>query len=171
MAAGPSVSSAELLLTVDAQTVRLSGAGFEVSAAHGGVPPRLAGAVDDVRRARAGAGVHRVVGPELVPSTGLSESMRRAGALLAESFLPGPLGVALGQALERAEASDTRVRVGVQTSAGLTALPWEALPEPRFGTPLALHRLVTFYRHATTPTAVRALPGPLRIVVAIAAPI
>jgi tetratricopeptide (TPR) repeat protein len=52
---------------------------------------------------------------------------------------------------------------------GLAGLPWEALPSPDGRGPLALHPLVSLYRK-TDAAAGRVLPGPLRIVVAIAAP-
>src|SRR5262249_60783742 len=65
-------------------------------------------------------------------------------------------------------------------AAGLAGLPWEAMPDPVTGSPLALHRLLTIYRHpgpaAPAPVAAPAAPGgagpagPLRIVVAISAP-
>jgi hypothetical protein len=44
------------------------------------------------------------------------------------------------------------------------------LADPLSGTPLALHRLVSVYRKAPAAAVARLLPGPLRIVVAIAAP-
>ena len=53
--------------------------------------------------------------------------------------------------------------------AELAGLPWEALPRPDGRGPLALHPLVSVYRKADAAAA-RVLPGPLRIVVAIAAP-
>ena len=51
---------------------------------------------------------------------------------------------------------------------GLAGLPWEALPGPGGG-PLVLDPLVRLYRKAEAGPG-RVLPGPLRIVVAIAAP-
>jgi tetratricopeptide (TPR) repeat protein len=48
-------------------------------------------------------------------------------------------------------------------------LPWEALPNPDGSGPLALSELVRFYRKVGAVTA-GPLPGPLRIVVAIASP-
>ncbi|MCA1676483.1 MAG: hypothetical protein LC799_31360, partial [Actinobacteria bacterium] len=51
----------------------------------------------------------------------------------------------------------------------MTWLPWEALPDPMSGWPLALQPLVTVYRKLAAQP-VRVVPGPLRIVVAIAAP-
>ena len=40
-------------------------------------------------------------------------SLRRAGELTAESFLPGPVGEALRDALVRAEAKHVPVRIGI----------------------------------------------------------
>ena len=173
----PLTAPAELVLTVDATSVRLSGGGLDVTAAHGGVRPGLAGALADVRQARARAGTARAE-PAVAPGppgaepgpTGAAVSMRRAGELLAQSFLPAPLSDQLRTLMGRAEAASMPVRIGVQAVGVLSQLPWEALPDPLSGVPLALHRLVTVYRRAPSAAAVRVLPGPLRIVVAIAAP-
>lgn len=170
VAGAPLTGAVDLLLAVDATQVRLTGAGIDVRAAHGGVRPGLAAALDDVRRARARAGTIRTE-----PAGGLgavSVSMRRAGQLLAESFLPGPVADALAGVLRRAQASWHPVRLGIQldpSAAGWAQLPWEALPDPVSGLPLALHRLVTVYRQVTAGVP-RPVPGPLRIVVAISAP-
>ena len=51
----------------------------------------------------------------------------------------------------------------------LAGLPWEALPSPDGGGPLALHAFVSLYRKADAAKG-NVFPGPLRIVVAIAAP-
>jgi hypothetical protein len=51
----------------------------------------------------------------------------------------------------------------------LAGLPWEAMLSPDGRGSLALHPLVSLYRRAET-AVVRRLPGPVRIVVAIAAP-
>ena len=74
----------------------------------------------------------------------------------------------LERVLERAGRAHQPIRLGLAVPPGLAGLPWEALPGPGGG-PLALHPLVRLYRQAGTG-AVRVLPGPLRIVVAIAAP-
>lgn len=60
------------------------------------------------------------------------------------------------------------VLLGV-AAGGLAWLPWEALPDPLSGRPLALHPLVTVYRKLSAQP-VRPVAGPLRIVVAISAP-
>jgi tetratricopeptide (TPR) repeat protein len=92
----------------------------------------------------------------------------RAGRLLGESFLPGPVAGELGRVLERARRAHQPVRVGLVVPPGLAGLPWEALPSPGGG-PLVLDPLISLYRQVGT-AAGRMLPGPLRIVVAIAAP-
>jgi tetratricopeptide (TPR) repeat protein len=160
----PLTGAAAVLLSVDSSTVRLHGAGLDVSAPHGGVRPGLLNALNDVRRARARAGTTRA--EPAAASLAEPVSMRRAGELLAESFLPEPVAAALAGLLRRAEAASMPVLLGVD-AADLSRLPWEAMPLA--GVPLALHRLVSVYRAAAAP-APRSLPGPLRIVVAISAP-
>ena len=163
----PLAEAAALVLSVDETTVRLRGAGVDVAAAHAGVWPGLVNAIDDVRRARARAGMARAE-PVVAEPGGAPVSMRRAGELLAESFLPGPVADALAGVLRRAGAASMPVLLGVDAP-GFSSLPWEALPDPVSGAPLALHRLVTVYRTAPA-VAPRAVGGPLRIVVAISAP-
>ena len=89
--------------------------------------------------------------------------------LLGESFLPEPVARELGQALAAAERSHQPVRLGLDVPPELAGLPWEALPGPDGSRPLALHPLVSLYRRAQAART-KVLPGPLRIVVAIAAP-
>ena len=71
--------------------------------------------------------------------------------------------------LAAAERAHQPVRLGLAVPPELAGLPWEALPSPDGRGPLALHPLVSLYRK-TDAAAARVLPGPLRIVVAIAAP-
>ena len=71
--------------------------------------------------------------------------------------------------LAAAERAHQPVRLGLAVPPELAGLPWEALPSPDGRGPLALHPLVSVYRKADAAAA-RLLPGPLRIVVAIAAP-
>ena len=68
-----------------------------------------------------------------------------------------------------AERAHQPVRLGLAVPSELAGLPWEALPSPDGRGPLALHPLVSLYRKADAAVG-RVLPGPLRIVVAIAAP-
>jgi len=80
------------------------------------------------------------------------------GRLLAESFLPSPVGRALAEVIAHAESCWVPVRLGVVTDGDLSALPWEALPAPDAGRPLALHPLVTVYRRQDAPLE-RIAPG------------
>ncbi|MBK6872786.1 MAG: tetratricopeptide repeat protein [Kineosporiaceae bacterium] len=161
----------DLTLTVDAVTVHLFGGGIDVRAAHQGIGFALAGALDDVRRARARAGsaTRAATIPELRDAT---TSMRQVGELMAASFLPTRVRDELAEVIRRAEAASQAVRIGIRIApdaARYGLLPWEALPEPVSGQPLALHRLTTIYRKTAT-AAPRQVPGPLRIVVAISSP-
>ena len=95
-------------------------------------------------------------------------SLRRAGELAGESFLPSTLSLKLAQLLREAVRLHQPMRIGVDPGR-FSSVPWEAIPDPITGEPLALHPLVHLYRHVpgADPTSI---PGPLRIVVAIAAP-
>jgi hypothetical protein len=159
---------ADLVLTVTAERVRLSGAGVDVAAAHRGVRSGLAEAVHDLRRQRGRAGLPvRADAETLAPVPG--GSLSRAAQLMGESFLPDPVRAELGRVLAAAERAHQPVRLGLAVPAGLAGLPWEALSRPDGLGPLALHPLVAVYRRADAAPA-RAMTGPLRIVVAIAAP-
>ena len=164
----PLAGAVDVLLTVTAAQVQLTGAGISVTADHGGVRPGLEEAVHESRRARARAGLaaRAQAGPGQRPE---QLALSRVGQLLGESFLPGPVRGELGRVLAAARRAHQPVRLGLAVPAELAGLPWETLPSPDGGGPLALHELVSLYRKADAPTA-RMLPGPLRIVVAIASP-
>ncbi|MET8847768.1 tetratricopeptide repeat protein [Amycolatopsis sp. NPDC004625] len=160
----------DVVLTVADSEVRLTGPFPEVSAPHRGVGPGLAAALGDVRLARARAGVlGRTAAPEAEREESVGAvSLRRAGRLLAESFLPEPVSDALAKVMRRATAEHLPVRIGVDAP-GWSGLPWEAIPDPLTAQPLALCPLVTVFRRMKAPK-VRDIPGPLRILVAISAP-
>jgi tetratricopeptide (TPR) repeat protein len=164
----PLAGPVDLILTVTGEKVRLTGPGIDLSAAHGGVRVGLAEAVNEVRRARARAGLPVRTQAEAEGPLG-ELSLARAGQLLGESFLPGPVAAELGKVLAAAERAHQPVRLGLAVEPGLLGLPWEALPSPDGRGPLALHPLASLYRKAGT-AGVRVLEGPLRIVVAIASP-
>ncbi len=151
---------ADLRLTVTSDHVELRGAGSPVRAGHGHGRLALDNAVDDVRRARpdrrSGAGMT------------MTELLDRRSRLLGDVFLPGPVRDELERRLDAAAAADQPIRLGLAVAPGLATLPWEALPGPD-GSPLALCELVNMYRESDA-AAIRTQPGPLRIVVAIAAP-
>ena len=157
----------DLVLAVEASRVRLRGPGIDVDAAHAGVSPGLAGAVDDVRRRRARAGLVREAAIEA--DAGGTLALARAGQLLAERFLAPEVAAELARALGVAEAANQGLRLGIEVGGPLARLPWEALPTPGAARPLALHPLVDAYR-LVPGAAVRSIPGPIRILVAIASP-
>ncbi|MEV6441160.1 tetratricopeptide repeat protein [Amycolatopsis sp. NPDC051716] len=160
----------DLVLSVTETEVRLTGPGTSVVASHRGVSPGLVAALGDVRRARARAGaVDRTITSDAERAESMGAvSLRRAGQLLAESFLPGPVADALARMVRRATAEHVPVRIGVDAP-GWPGLPWEALPDPESSRPLALCPLVTVFRQVRAPK-VRMIAGPLRILVAISAP-
>jgi len=164
----PLAGPADLVLTVTADRVRLTGPGVDVGADHGGVRPGLAEAVNEIRRERARGGLP-VRADADTRAAPVGVSLDRMGRLLGESFLPEPVARELGGVLAAAEREHQPVRLGLAVPADLAGLPWEALPRPDGRGPLALHPLVSVYRKADAASA-RLLPGPLRIVVAIAAP-
>jgi len=164
----PLAGPVDLLLAVTSSRVQLTGPGIDVAADHGGVRSGLAEAVNETRRARGRASLPvRAEAQTLVPAGELP--LGRAAWLLAESFLPGPVLSALRVVLEAAERAYQPVRLGLAVPSELAGLPWEALPSPDGRGPLALHPLISLYRK-TDAAKGRVLPGPLRIVVAIAAP-
>ncbi len=159
----PLGDAVDLVLTVSATEVTLTGAGLDVAAAHQGVTPGLAEAINDVQRARTRlSGLHGTATGAVAHEV----SLRRVGALLAKSFLPGPVADGMADVLRQAQAEHVPVQVGI-AAGDWTWLPWETLPV--LGRPLALHPLVTAYRKMTAQP-VRPVPGPLRVVVAISAP-
>ena len=165
----PLAGPVDLLLTIDTERVRLSAGPNDVSAPHGGVRPGLAEAVNEARRARARIG--QVLAQSLLAGELAGDlSLARAGRLLGESFLPGPVAAELSRLLADAEQAYQPVRLGLAVAPELAWLSWEALPRPDGSGPLALDPLVRVYRQADA-AAPRLVPGPLRIVVAIAAPL
>lgn len=87
---------------------------------------------------------------------------------LTDTSLPAPVTDELARVLRRAEDERRRVLLGI-TASELYDVRWEELPTPGGDQPLTLHPLVTMYRRHDA-AAVRAIPGPLRVVVAISAP-
>ncbi|WP_326647305.1 tetratricopeptide repeat protein [Streptomyces sp. NBC_01750] len=101
------------------------------------------------------------------PETLLTECGRELGRL----FLSGRAGEALACEVARAEAMNASLRLGLEVDGELSELPWETLAVPGCTTPLALHPRVQMYRRTTAEaTPGIAIPGPLRILVAVASP-
>jgi hypothetical protein len=160
---------AELTLTIDQSRVRLSGSGVEVVAEHRGVSAALVEAVRGLAGARSRLTTrHQQAAAVITP--GFPPTPQAVGLLLAESFLPAPVADELARVIADAESCWVPVRLGMVVDEELRALPWEALPAPGTGRPLALHPLVTVYRRHET-LAVPAVPGLLRILIAISAPL
>ena len=157
--------AAELTLTIDESRVRLSGSGVEVVAEHRGVSAALAEAVRGLAGARARLTTrHQRAAAMITP--GFPPTPQAVGLLLAESFLPVPVADELARVIADAESCWVPVRLGMVVDGELRALPWEALPAPGTGRPLALHPLVTVYRRQQEAPPVPAAPGPLRILIA-----
>jgi tetratricopeptide (TPR) repeat protein len=163
------IAPVRVTLTVEDSRVRLRGPGVDVAAEHRGVGVRLADRVLKIRRHRAVASARDSVTasePKEVPAGDVA--LGGVGALLAKSFLPDGLAAKLGEILQAAERVHQPVVFGIDAG-GLGGLPWETLPDPLSGRPLALCSLVNVYRaHPTAPPTPVAIP--LRILVAIASP-
>ena len=106
-------------------------------------------------------------------STPLLDALEEIGSVMGEVFLPGAVGEALTRILAKARSQTVPVEFAVDLTEcpELRGLPWEGLRHPGVDGPLALHPLVTFYRLAVASPTPRRVEGPLRIVVAIAAPL
>ena len=100
---------------MDDKTVKLHLDSRVLEAPHAGVSVGLVGALNDVRRARARAGNHRAEprGSAATLGAGAVESMRRAGRLLGDSFLPEPIAKAFAEVVAAGEASTMPIRLGI----------------------------------------------------------
>ena len=124
-----------------------------------------------VEARRSGA---RAPGGRVGESTPLLDALEEIGSVMGEVFLPGAVGEALTRVLAKARSQTIPVEFAVDLTEcpeELRGLPWEGLRHPGFDGPLALHPLVVFYRLAVASPTPRRVEGPLRIVVAIAAPL
>ncbi|MDB5910589.1 MAG: Tetratricopeptide 2 repeat protein, partial [Massilia sp.] len=106
------------------------------------------------------------------------DSSGGVGALLAEfgrqlgtAFLTGAAGNALTAELAQAGQLGAALQLGLDVADELADLPWETLILPGATEPLALHpRVQVFRRTAGGTTPSMTISGPLRILVAMAAP-
>jgi len=163
--------TAGLTLTVTGEQVRLHGAGLEVSGPHGGVTPALAEAMRGLRAGRARlTGVRGEDLADVLPP-GVLATPAAVGRLLAGALIPEAVAAALGEVVTDAQHRWVPVRLGIDVRGPLQALPWEALALPGAGTPLALHPLLTVYRLGEGRAGAPVLGGPLRVVIAISAPL
>jgi tetratricopeptide (TPR) repeat protein len=146
-----------------------------VAAPHAGVTPMLRNALWAAERARRTAdrmfrtsGTGRA-GPG---SPDLDAASRAVGLRLAETFVAGQVGTALGAHLEEVGRAGKAVHLAVEACDGLSDLPWESLLLPGDPVPLCLQPSVRLYRRLTGlgPTARPDVPGPLRVLAVIASP-
>ncbi|WP_311472498.1 tetratricopeptide repeat protein [uncultured Actinomyces sp.] len=144
-----------------------------------GARSRLFTASENLRLARKGLVEARrsgkqTPGGQAGEPTPLLNALEEIGSLMGEVFLPGAVGEALTRILTKARSQTVPVEFAVDLTEcpeELRGLPWEGLRHPGFDGPLALHPLVVFYRLAVASPTPRRVEGPLRIVVAIAAPL
>ena len=115
----------------------------------------------------------RAPGGRVDEPTPLLDALKEIGSTMGEVFLPGAVGEALTRILAKARSQTIPMEFAVDLTEcpELRGLPWEGLRHPEVDGPLALHPLVTFYRLAVASPTPRRVEGPLRIVVAIAAPL
>ena len=116
----------------------------------------------------------RAPGGQVGEPTPLLDALEEIGSAMGEVFLPGAVGEALTRILTKARSQTIPVEFAVDLTEcpeELRGLPWEGLHHPEVDGPLALHPLVVFYRLAVASPTPRRVEGPLRIVVAIAAPL
>jgi hypothetical protein len=104
--------------------------------------------------------------------TGRHGLLTAIGTELGNAFLAGAAGDALAAQVTVAERHGEQLRLAVEIDDSLEALPWETLTLPGQVEPLALHPYVQMFRRVpdggTTPMP--QIPGPLRILVAVASP-
>jgi tetratricopeptide (TPR) repeat protein len=147
-----------------------------------------------VLESQAGAAIAHRPAPDLRRLDDLRwklESRRRVGALMSDgaegawvgpmlmeygrelgtAFLSGPAGEALRGALKEAVRTGSALRLGLRVSDDLADLSWETLILPGEEEPLSLHPRVQLFRSVSAEgVPALALPGPLRILVALATP-
>jgi hypothetical protein len=158
-------------LSLSRERTSFSGNGTEVS----GTPPNPGLDIDDLswrlQRARGGFGTLRDAGHAGPGFAGLEGALQEAGTRLADAFLPIVVMSALATAVAAAERLNSSLELALDIADPLADLPWEALRLPQTG-PLALHPRVALYRHIDIGGSAPALaiPGPLRILVAIGSP-
>ncbi|MFD1116152.1 CHAT domain-containing protein, partial [Sphaerisporangium aureirubrum] len=103
---------------------------------------------------------------------GMGALLTEYGRELGTAYLSGPAGDALLTELKAARAQNAALRLGLELADELADLPWETLIAPGEPEPLALQPRVQMFRSvpATTATPLMPIRGPLRILVAMAAP-
>ncbi|WP_239341217.1 tetratricopeptide repeat protein, partial [Frankia sp. CiP3] len=125
--------------------------------------PAAVEAVERVDRAGGAAG----------HAAGLAGRLTSAGVLLGERFLPEPVAAAVAAEVQAAARLGASLELAVEVDdPALADLPWETLVVPGMAHPLVLHPQVRLYRAVPGlgPTPLPTIPGPLRILAAVASP-
>ncbi|RZT25846.1 tetratricopeptide repeat protein [Mycobacterium sp. BK558] len=169
--------SVDLVLRISATTSTLSGPNLFERAGHDGAGPGLENAVDEARSLRATlvrSEARRQRESDLAQEDQSvinlrSASLTRAGSLAWQAFLRPPLEGALRAVLAEADLAGRTVRMGVDPGP-FGWVPWEGLRDPGAPLPLALRDGVAIYR-VCDRERVETMPGPLRVLFAISAPI
>jgi tetratricopeptide (TPR) repeat protein len=165
---------AEVTMTFTESELVVEAGGRRVTSPHGGVNGELAWAVEGLRRARAGLGPLRRSAAVVEGGGSVQAASGEVARVVSERFLAGDAGALLGEALTAARRAHRPVLVGLRLPAEvgsvLAQLPWESARPPGSPWPLGLDPQVRMFRQVTAARrAARA--GPLRVLVAIAAPL
>jgi tetratricopeptide (TPR) repeat protein len=160
-----------LLLSIGMKQVTLSG---DDADAAGPLPqPRFDGGNLQwtLERARTHASLESDGGGRICSHAELECATQRAGRQLVEACLPREVSDAMAAAVSEAERLNGTVQLALSVAEPFAGLPWEAICLPQIGE-LALHPRVALFRRVETDGAAPAIaiPGPLRILVAIGSP-
>ncbi|HZO64490.1 MAG TPA: tetratricopeptide repeat protein [Kribbellaceae bacterium] len=157
------VVAVDVTLAVQEDSVIVSGRGRQaVTDLSAGVPSELAPSVGVTRPVR-----H--TSRELGPDTRLDGDADAVGGRLTKMFLGGPAGALFGELVGIARAAHSPARIALRIPVRLAPLPWEAMRSPGSGLPIGVDPQLRVFRQV--PSAPAALPGPLRILVAISSPL
>jgi hypothetical protein len=101
----------------------------------------------------------------------LETTLEEAGSRLAGAYLPREVSDAMAAAIAEAERLNGTLQLALSVAEPFADLPWETICLPRIGA-LALHPRIAPFRQVKTDGAAPAVavPGPLRILVAIGSP-
>jgi tetratricopeptide (TPR) repeat protein len=163
-------------IRIDAQTIVLETEdGRRANAVHGGVTHALNDALwrlDQERHHRFAIVSDVAVGTD--HGSALGHRLTAVGTQLGKDFLAGEVGERLIEEIDAAERAGRKTRIALRiTDSELANLPWEALVAPGRSAPVVLEHSVELYRSTgnQTDTTAPNIPGPLRILVVLAAPV
>ena len=163
--------AAELTLSVTDTEVRLRGAGLEVSGLHAGRDRRWLMRCGACGRAGSSWRACAARTWPTTPAVGGACDAGGGGAAAGGGVLAGPVAAALGEVIADAERRWAPVRLGIDVPGELRALPWEALAVPGRDAAGAASTAGRLPPQAADEVPVPSVAGPLRIVVAISAPL